>query len=91
MIKLAATKPAKRKADIMEGVKHLKWSEDPYLKAFGIKLSSTMLTTEARLFQNPVIEFHNNHRVNPGVSGRWDLRGGGSATRKSGRSQIRDR
>ncbi|KAI0121915.1 Piwi-domain-containing protein [Daldinia grandis] len=74
MIKAAATRPPKRRADIIEGITHLKWSEDPYLKAFGIQVSSSMVVSDARLLPNPEVAFA-NQKINPGVSGRWDLRG----------------
>ncbi|XXH01310.1 hypothetical protein Hte_007667 [Hypoxylon texense] len=74
MIKQAATRPQKRRADIMEGVTHLKWAEDPCLKEFGVKVNSSMVVTQARLLKNPEVSF-GNQNVNPGVSGRWDLRG----------------
>ncbi|KAI1771467.1 Piwi-domain-containing protein [Hypoxylon cercidicola] len=74
MIKQAATRPQKRRNDIMEGVKHLKWNQDPCLKAFGINVSSTMAISDARLLKNPEVAFA-NQKINPGVSGRWDLRG----------------
>ncbi|KAI1385411.1 Piwi-domain-containing protein [Hypoxylon trugodes] len=74
MIKQAATRPHKRKADIVEGVTHLKWSQDPYLKAFGINISPDMTITDARLLRSPDIMF-GNVKENPGTNGRWDLRG----------------
>ncbi|KAI1468209.1 Piwi-domain-containing protein [Daldinia caldariorum] len=74
MIKAAATRPTKRREDIFEGITHLKWSEDPYLKAFGIQISPAMAVTDARLLPNPEVAFA-NQKINPGVSGRWDLRG----------------
>ncbi|KAI2616817.1 Piwi-domain-containing protein [Hypoxylon sp. NC1633] len=74
MIRHAATRPGKRQADIMEGVQHLKWREDAYLKAFGIDVENQMIKTSARLLQNPEVSFGNT-KVNPGTTGRWDLRG----------------
>ncbi|KAI8960336.1 Piwi-domain-containing protein [Daldinia sp. FL1419] len=74
MIKAAATRPPQRQKDIIEGITHLKWSEDPYLKAFGISISSSMAISDARLLKNPEVAF-GNKKVNPGTSGRWDLRG----------------
>ncbi|KAI0836920.1 Piwi-domain-containing protein [Hypoxylon sp. FL0890] len=74
MIKLAATRPPKRTEDIKEGVKYLKWSEDSYLKAFGIKINANMMVSDAKLLSNPEVAFA-NAKINPGVSGRWDLRG----------------
>ncbi|KAI1173096.1 Piwi domain-containing protein [Nemania sp. FL0916] len=74
MIKFAVTRPAKRKADIIQGFQHLNYANDPYLAAFGIKVEGNMKITNARLLKNPEIEFANG-KHNPGVSGRWDLRG----------------
>ncbi|KAI1136441.1 Piwi-domain-containing protein [Hypoxylon sp. FL0543] len=74
MIKMAATRPQKRTADITEGVKYLKWSQDPFLNAFGIKVNPNMVVTDARLLKNPEVTFANG-KHDPGVSGRWDLRG----------------
>ncbi|KAI0475142.1 eukaryotic translation initiation factor [Xylariaceae sp. FL0804] len=75
MIKFAVTRPPARKTDIMKGVGDLKWNEDPYLRAFGIRIQDQMVITNARLLKNPVITFGGNQRIDPGVSGRWDLRG----------------
>ncbi|KAI0968439.1 Piwi domain-containing protein [Xylaria arbuscula] len=75
MIKFAVTRPDKRKKDIMEGFQLLNLPHDPYLNAFGIKVSNNMHITNARLLKNPEIQFAGNAKHNPGVSGRWDLRG----------------
>ncbi|KAI1421193.1 Piwi domain-containing protein [Xylaria sp. FL1777] len=75
MIKFAVTRPAERKRDIMEGFRHLNYTNDPYLAAFGISVSGNMQITNARLLKNPEIAFAGNTKHNPGVSGRWDLRG----------------
>ncbi|KAI8951243.1 Piwi domain-containing protein [Xylaria longipes] len=75
MIKFAVTRPAQRKSDIMQGFQYLNYANDPYLAAFGIKVSSNMQVTNARLLKNPEIAFAANAKHNPGVSGRWDLRG----------------
>ncbi|KAI1075981.1 Piwi-domain-containing protein [Whalleya microplaca] len=75
MIKEAVGRPAKRKADIMDGVKDvLNWPGDPNLKEFGISVSQNMVISNARLLQNPEVGFR-NQKINPGVSGRWDLIG----------------
>lgn len=58
----------------MDGFKLLNYSHDPYLAAFGIKISSDMKVTDARLLKNPQIAFA-GAKHDPGVSGRWDLRG----------------
>ncbi|KAI0448637.1 Piwi domain-containing protein [Xylaria acuta] len=75
MIKFAVTRPGQRKADIMQGFQYLNYANDPYMAAFGIRVSSNMQVTTARLLKNPEITFAGNAKHNPGVSGRWDLRG----------------
>ncbi|KAI0886460.1 Piwi-domain-containing protein [Annulohypoxylon maeteangense] len=73
MIKRAATRPNKRREDIMEGIKGIRWPEDQNLKAFGLKIDPNMVSTDARLLQNPEVKFANK-KINPGTTGRWDLR-----------------
>ncbi|KAI1152469.1 Piwi domain-containing protein [Nemania diffusa] len=75
MIKFAVTRPAQRKADILKGFQNLNYANDPYFHEFGIKVSGNMQITNARLLKNPEIAFAGNAKLNPGVSGRWDLRG----------------
>ncbi|KAI0530336.1 Piwi domain-containing protein [Xylaria digitata] len=75
MIKFAVTRPKERKEDITKGFQLLNYPNDPYLGAFGIKVSGNMQVTNARLLKNPEIAFASNQKHNPGVSGRWDLRG----------------
>ncbi|EKD12356.1 piwi domain-containing protein [Drepanopeziza brunnea f. sp. 'multigermtubi' MB_m1] len=74
MIKFAVTRPRERLQSIHHGVGMLKWAEDKYLKAFGVKIDPNMSLTAARLLQNPEIQFA-GAKVNPGTQGRWDLRG----------------
>ncbi|KAI0404747.1 Piwi domain-containing protein [Xylaria palmicola] len=74
MITFAVTRPAQRKADIMEGLQKLNYANDPYLAEFGIRISGNMQVTNARLLKNPEVAFA-GAKHNPGVSGRWDLRG----------------
>ncbi|KAF4636136.1 hypothetical protein G7Y89_g1931 [Cudoniella acicularis] len=74
MIKFAVTRPQQRIQAINHGVGMLKWSTDPYLNHFKIKVDPNMSITNARLLQNPEIQYA-NQKVNPGTSGRWDLRG----------------
>ncbi|KAI0864535.1 hypothetical protein F4860DRAFT_411732 [Xylaria cubensis] len=45
------------------------------LVALGVKVSREMQTTSARLLENPEIAFATNAKHNPGMTGRWDLRG----------------
>ncbi|RYP13690.1 hypothetical protein DL765_006772 [Monosporascus sp. GIB2] len=74
MIKIAVTRPNERKKDIMDGVRELNWNSDQYLRAFDLPISQEMVVTNARLLQNPEITYANK-KENPGVTGRWDLRG----------------
>ena len=74
MIKFAVTRPKERIASIQHGIGMLKWHEDKYLGHFGIKIDPNMTMTNARLLQNPEIQF-DKAKLNPGTSGRWDLRG----------------
>ncbi|RWA07022.1 hypothetical protein EKO27_g8075 [Xylaria grammica] len=75
MIKFAVTRPRERKDDITKGFQLLNYANDEYLAGFGIKVSPNMQVTNARLLKNPEITFAANQKLNPGVSGRWDLRG----------------
>jgi eukaryotic translation initiation factor 2C len=74
MIKTAVTRPPKRREDIMHGFKALQYAEDPYLREFGIQIRPQMTRTKAVLLQNPEVTF-GNEKINPRMSGRWDLRG----------------
>jgi eukaryotic translation initiation factor 2C len=75
MIKIAVTRPNVRKANIMQGFAQLNLTRDPYLTEFGIQVSPAMQVTNARLLANPEITFGANGKINPRMTGRWDLRG----------------
>lgn len=74
MIKFAVQRPTERRQDIMANVQALAWSTDKYLQEFGIKVQTAMPVVQARLIPNPEVQYANG-KVNPGTSGRWDLRG----------------
>ncbi|KAG9232999.1 Piwi domain-containing protein [Amylocarpus encephaloides] len=74
MIKFAVTRPPQRLQGIDQGIKMLNWPQDPYLKHFGIKIDPNMTVTNARVLQNPEVQYKNT-KINPGTSGKWDLRG----------------
>ncbi|KAI1086846.1 Piwi-domain-containing protein [Rostrohypoxylon terebratum] len=74
MIKRAATRPPKRRDDIMEGVKAIDWQNDESLKAFGIKIDPRMTFTDAKLLDYPGVLFGTGE-LDPKYDGRWDLRG----------------
>lgn len=75
MIKFAASKPAERRQAIDNCKKNLRHPEDDVLREYGLKVADSMIRTKARLLPNPEIMFGGNQKVNPGTSGRWDLRG----------------
>lgn len=75
MIKFAVTRPNDRLAAIETGLKMLSWQKDPAFQHYGLQIQGTMLKTNARLLANPQVEFGNKNVVNPGFSGRWDLKG----------------
>lgn len=75
MIKIAVSRPRIRKANIMNGVEDLAWDKDPYFKEYGVKVQKSMVVSKARLITNPEVHFGGGTKINPGVSGRWDLRG----------------
>ncbi|KAK0721470.1 Piwi domain-containing protein [Apiosordaria backusii] len=74
MLKFAVQPPRERKVQIERMVAQLKWGEDRFLRHFGITMDTNMPKVEARVISNPGISF-GNKITNPGVSGRWDLRG----------------
>ncbi|CZR64330.1 related to argonaute like post-transcriptional gene silencing protein QDE-2 [Phialocephala subalpina] len=74
MIKFAVTRPKERLASIQHGIGMLKWGTDRYLKHFGLQVDGNLTSTAARLLPNPEIQY-DKAKINPGTSGRWDLRG----------------
>ncbi|KAK8017428.1 hypothetical protein PG993_013754, partial [Apiospora rasikravindrae] len=74
MIKFAVTRPIQRSAAIKNCVTGLHWESDPYFKQYGLQIAQQMLITPARLLQNPEVHFAGS-KINPGMTGRWDLRG----------------
>ncbi|KAI9724962.1 MAG: hypothetical protein M1812_000238 [Candelaria pacifica] len=74
MIKFAVSRPKERLAAINHGLGMLKWAEDPMFQEYGLKISGNMTQTKARVLPNPQIQFGGSTH-NPGISGRWDLKG----------------
>ncbi|KAL1982463.1 hypothetical protein VTN96DRAFT_1310 [Rasamsonia emersonii] len=74
MLKFAVQRPQARLASVQESKKALDHANDPVLKSFGLKVGDEMIKTKARVLPNPEIQFA-NQKHNPGVTGRWDLRG----------------
>lgn len=75
MIKFAVSRPAERKKSIQTGLDMLDWKNDPYLRNYGLEIDPTMLTTEARVLDPPIVQYAGDQTAKPGYSGRWDLRG----------------
>lgn len=75
MIKFAVSRPAERKKAIQTGLDMLDWKKDPYLRNYGLEIEPTMLTTEARVLDPPIVQYYGDQTARPGYSGRWDLRG----------------
>lgn len=75
MIKFAVSRPTERKKAIQIGLDMLDWKKDPYLRNYGLEIEPTMLTTEARVLDPPIVQYHGDQVAKPGYSGRWDLRG----------------
>ncbi|KAI9707546.1 MAG: hypothetical protein M1836_000507 [Candelina mexicana] len=74
MIKFAVSRPKDRLAAINHGLGMLKWSEDPMLQEYGLKINGNYTQTKARVLNAPQIQFGGSTH-NPGTSGRWDLKG----------------
>ncbi len=74
MIKFAVSPPGVRLKAIDEGKGWLNWAGDQVHAAFGLKVSTTQTTTNARLLPAPGVKF-GNKTEQPGTKGRWDLRG----------------
>ena len=74
MIKFAVSRPNVRMGAINEGKAWLDWDNDRPMKAFGLQIEGKMIRSKARLLPNPKIQFGGS-TVDPGTSGRWDLRG----------------
>lgn len=74
MIKFAVSKPPVRLQGINKGLDMLAWDKDPYLKHYGLRINREQIQTNARILPPPKLQF-NGSIIEPGTSGRWDLRG----------------
>jgi eukaryotic translation initiation factor 2C len=73
MIRFAVQRPGVRRNEIMSNVKLLNWGGDRFLREFGVKVDPNMPVVPAKIIKNPEVQFGGS-KINPGVSGRWDLR-----------------
>lgn len=74
MLKHASQRPSDRLKSIEKSKARLGHSTDPILQHFGMRIGDKMIHTKGRVLPNPEIQF-GNQKHNPGISGRWDLRG----------------
>ncbi|SPO05231.1 related to argonaute like post-transcriptional gene silencing protein QDE-2 [Cephalotrichum gorgonifer] len=75
MIRIAVSRPAVRKKKIQQQAAALEFGpSNKYLEHFGLRFSPNFTVTNARLLKNPVIQFAESGKIDPGATGRWDLR-----------------
>ncbi|KAH0563129.1 hypothetical protein GP486_002298 [Trichoglossum hirsutum] len=79
MIRFAVTRPPQRMKHINDGINMLNWANDPVLKQYGMSISPTMTTTNARIIQQPVIQFQGSgpsSTIGGTISrGKWNIKG----------------
>ncbi|KAF6828905.1 eukaryotic translation initiation factor 2c [Colletotrichum plurivorum] len=75
MIKCAVNRPNERRAEIMNSKRQLAWSDDPYLKQYGVQFDENMIKTQATVMAPPKMQYAGGALIDPKFSGRWDLRG----------------
>jgi len=74
MISFAVTLPPQRWQATENGKKMLNWENDVYLKNYGLVMDAQPTKVKAKVLPNPKVQFASD-AANPGVTGRWDLRG----------------
>lgn len=75
LLKVTCQRPQEREHDIMQTVHHNAYGEDPYAKEFGIKISATLASVEARILPAPWLKYHDSGREGtclPQV-GQWNM------------------
>jgi eukaryotic translation initiation factor 2C len=80
MIKFAVTLPKERWAAVQQGVRLLNWQNDPYLRHYGLKVSSDAAKVQARILPSPTVHFGAGSKeatIKPAdmIAGRWRLDG----------------
>ncbi|KAI9772770.1 MAG: hypothetical protein M1839_002315 [Geoglossum umbratile] len=73
MIKFAVTRPPQRMTHIQDGINMLDWANDPVLKQYGMSISPTMTTTNARLLPDPTIQFKGSTITGTVRTGKWNI------------------
>lgn len=80
MIKFTATRPDDRRRAITTNVDACRWSADPVLQQYGMKIQPTMMKIKARVLPSPELHFGGTGRDKtiPGnmtEQGQWNLQG----------------
>jgi eukaryotic translation initiation factor 2C len=80
MIKFAVTLPKERWAAVQQGVQLLNWAKDPYLRHYGLQISTTAAKVKARILPSPAVHFGQGSKeaqLKPQdmIAGRWRLDG----------------
>lgn len=76
MMKFAVQPPKQRWEAIEEGLAHLNWQQDNYLKNYGFKIADKRTTVQARVLPAPDIQFKNDSLPGKMVGqGRWRIDG----------------
>ncbi|KAH8727196.1 Piwi domain-containing protein [Phaeosphaeriaceae sp. PMI808] len=80
MIKFAVTLPKDRWAAVQAGVRLLNWSNDPYLRHYGVQISTNASKVKARILPSPAVHFGQGSKdiqIKPQdlIQGRWRLDG----------------
>jgi eukaryotic translation initiation factor 2C len=80
MIKFAVTLPKERWAAVQQGVRLLNWSNDPYLRHYGLQVNPNPSKVKARVLPSPQVHFGQGSKeaqLKPAdmIAGRWRLDG----------------
>jgi eukaryotic translation initiation factor 2C len=78
MIKFAVTLPKERWAAVQQGVRLLNWANDPYLRHYGLQVSTAPAKVQARILPSPTVHFGAGSKeatIKPAdmIAGRWRL------------------
>ncbi|CAF2218688.1 hypothetical protein YC2023_093892 [Brassica napus] len=75
LLKVTCQRPQEREKDILRTVELNDYSHDPYAKEFGIKISASLASVEARILPPPWLKYHESGREGtclPQV-GQWNM------------------
>ncbi|KAJ4987318.1 eukaryotic translation initiation factor 2c [Stagonosporopsis vannaccii] len=80
MIKFAVTLPKDRWAAVQQGVRLLNWANDPYLRHYGLQITTNASKVRARVLPPPNVQFGSGSKeptIKPQdmLAGRWRLDG----------------